>query len=112
MSVGDHELAVTEDVDAELAVVDPARCENGVRADEMLPDASASNSAGATLAGTQDGVRIDTDNPAAHMNALAVESLHDLLHRPAPVPGMSETHSRRHESQRRSRYHRARSPHR
>jgi hypothetical protein len=79
MRVGDHEFARTEDVDAELAVVDPVSCENGVRADEMLPDAGASSSAGAALAGTEDGAHIDTDNPAAHMNALAGESLHDLL---------------------------------
>jgi hypothetical protein len=79
MSVGDHELAVTENVDAELAVVDAVRCEHGVRADEMLPDAGASNSAGAALAGTEDGVHIDTDDPSAYMNALAVESFHDLL---------------------------------
>jgi len=79
MRVRDHEFARAEDVDAELAVVDPVSCENGVRADEMLPEASASSSAGAALAGTEDGVHIDTDNAAAHMKALAGESLHDLL---------------------------------
>ena len=79
MRVGDDEFAGTEDMDAELAVVDPMSCENGVRADEVLPDASASSSAGAALAGTEGGVDIDTDNPAAYMNALAGELLHDLL---------------------------------
>jgi hypothetical protein len=79
MRVGDHEFAGTEDVDAELAVVDPVSRENGVRADEVLPDASASNSMGAALAGTEDGVHIDTDDPPAYMQALAGESLHDLL---------------------------------
>jgi hypothetical protein len=79
MRVGDHEFAGTENVDAELAVVDPVSRENGVRADEVLPDASASNSMGAALAGTEDGVHIDTDDPAAYMQALAGESLHDLL---------------------------------
>ena len=79
MRVGDHEFPGTEDVDAELAVVDPVSCENGVRADEMLPDASAPNSVGAARAGTEDGVHVDADDAAAHMKALAGDSLHDLL---------------------------------
>lgn len=87
MSVGDEELAGTEDVDAELAVVDPVSCENGIRADEMLPDASASDSVGAALAGTEDGVHVNTDDPPAYMNALAGEALLTCCNDQRQCPG-------------------------